>query len=199
MAPEDRARSALISVGVFLALMGEQWRESAHTREVTEASLRGFQAEIVANQKAVAAVKDYHVALLASLRAYLATDQKSRRADSVEIRGLQPVFFEHTAWDLALATQSLAHIDSQVAFGLSRAYGLQRTYMEQTRGIMQAIYLRPLTENVEGLERAVDRATLWKRRRLYYRSTGHVRGRAGPYLDEVENSCGARGSTRGSR
>jgi hypothetical protein len=25
----------------------------------------------------------------------------------------QPVFFEQTAWDLALATQSLAHIDPQ--------------------------------------------------------------------------------------
>ena len=152
----------LISVGVFLALMGEQWRESSHTRELAEASLRGFRAEILANQKAVAAVKDYHVGLLESLRKHLAADPKTRNRDDVQIRGLQPVFFEHTAWDLALATQSLANIDSQVAFALSRTYGLQRTYAEQTRGIMQAIYLRPLTENFDGLAAYYGDIVLWE-------------------------------------
>lgn len=109
-----------IGIGVFLALMGEQWRERAHTRELTHASLQRFRSEVLTNRKAVAAVKDYHVALLKSLRVYLAADTKTRRSESVEIRGLQPVFFEHTAWDLALATQSLANIDPTVAFGLSR-------------------------------------------------------------------------------
>jgi hypothetical protein len=153
---------ALISVGVFLALMGEQWRERAHTRELAEASLRGFRAEIVANQKAVAAVKDYHVALLASLRTYLAADPKARKLEGVRILGLQPVFFERTAWDLALATQSLAHIDSQLAFALSRTYGLQRTYAELTGSIMQAIYLRPITENFEGLAAYYGDLVLWE-------------------------------------
>jgi hypothetical protein len=153
---------ALISVGVFLALMGDQWRESAHTRELAEASLRGFRAEIVANQKAVAAVKDYHVVLLASLRTYLAADPKARKLEGVRIQGLQPVFFERTAWDLALATQSLAHIDSQLAFALSRTYGLQRTYAELTGSIMQAIYLRPMTENFEGLAAYYGDLVLWE-------------------------------------
>lgn len=54
----------LISIGVFLALMGEQWRENAHTRQLAEGSLRRFRSEILTNRKAVAAVKDYHVTLL---------------------------------------------------------------------------------------------------------------------------------------
>ena len=70
----------LISVGVFLALMGEQWRENAHTRELAEDSLRRFRAEIVANRTAVAAVKDYHDGLLKSLRVYLAADPKRGRS-----------------------------------------------------------------------------------------------------------------------
>ncbi len=152
----------LISVGVFLALMGEQWRESSHTRELAEASLRSFRSEILANREAVAAVKDYHVTLRKSLQTYLDADAKTRTLDSVQIRGLQPVFFEHTAWDLALATQSLAHIDSQLAFGLSRTYGLQRTYAEQTGSIMQAIYLRPLTDNFEGLAAYYGDIVLWE-------------------------------------
>lgn len=40
-----------ISLGVFLALMADQWREDRHTRELAEASLRGFRAEIRANRE----------------------------------------------------------------------------------------------------------------------------------------------------
>ena len=123
----------LISMGVFLALMGEQWRERAHTRELAEASLRRFRTEIVTNRKAVAAVKDYHVNLLKNLEAYLAADPKTRQSNTVQIKGLQPAFFEDAEWDLALSTQSLAHIDPQAAVPLSRIYGLQRRYAEHLR------------------------------------------------------------------
>ena len=140
-----------ISLGVFLALMGEQWRDDAHVRETTQASLRRFRTEIAANRAAVAAVKDYHVGLRQSLHAYLAADPKARQSSSVRIKGLQPVFFESTAWDLALATQSLAHIDPAVGFALSRIYGLQREYAELTRSIMQAVYLRPIADNFQAL------------------------------------------------
>ena len=152
----------LISVGVFLALMGEQWRENAHTRGLAADSLGRFRAEIVANRTAVAAVKDYHHGLLKSLQAYFAAAPKVRQIDSVQIRGLQPVFFDQTAWDLALATQSLAHIDPQIAFGLSRIYGLQRTYGELTLRIMQAIYLRPVTETFDGLVAYFGDLVLWE-------------------------------------
>ena len=152
----------LISIGVFLALMGEQWRESRHDRDLALSSLRGFRAEILANQKAVGAVKDYHVDLLARLRAYLTSDPKSRNIDTVRIAGLQPVFFERTAWDLAMATQSLAHIDQDLAFRLSRIYGLQRTYAESTQGVMQAMYLRPLIETFDGLTAYYGDLVIWE-------------------------------------
>jgi hypothetical protein len=152
----------LISIGVFLALMAEQWRERARDRELAEASLRGFRSEILRNRKAVEGVKDYHAALFKELRAYFAADPKQRTADNIQIRGLQPVFFEQTAWDLALATQALAHLDSELALGLSRAYGLQRTYLGMTGGIMQAIYLRPLQENFEGLVSYYGDIVLWE-------------------------------------
>jgi hypothetical protein len=145
----------LISVSVFLALLGEQWRENAHTRELAAASLRRFRAEMVTNRQAVLAVKDYHAATLKSLETYFAADPKTRQIRSVEIRGVQPASFEHTAWDLALATQSLAHIDAAVAFALSRIYGLQQGYAELTRGILNAMYLRPPTEDVRGFMAAL--------------------------------------------
>ena len=152
----------LLSVGVFLALMGDQWRENAHNRELAAASLRRFRTEVAANQKAVAAVKDYHAALLKSLQAYLDADPAARKDVVVRIQGLQPVFFEDTAWNLALATESLGHIDEQTAYELSRVYGLQRTYSEMTRGIMQAIYLRPMQENYEGLRAYYGDLVIWE-------------------------------------
>jgi hypothetical protein len=153
--PRPRGRSvlkialevALISTGVFLGLAGEQWRERAVHREMAEASLRRFRSEILTNRKAVAGVKDYHLTTLKSVEAYLGADAKAR--PDVQIKGLQPVAFEHTAWDLALATQSLAYIDPDLAFAIARIYNTQQGYVDLTHGILNAMYLRPPSENLD--------------------------------------------------
>lgn len=45
-----------------------------------------------------------------------------------QMQGLKPVTFEHTAWDLAIATQSLADIEQPLAFEIARVYGAQQVY-----------------------------------------------------------------------
>ena len=140
---------ALIALGVFLGLAGEQWRSNAERRAQARVSLERFRSEIAANQRAVAAVKDYHADVYAQLRAYFAADSKTRNSSSVRVSGIKPATFEHTAWDLAIATQSLADIDRDVAYAIARAYGAQETYQELTRGIFQAMYLRPIADNVD--------------------------------------------------
>ena len=138
----------LISTGVFLGLMGEQWRERARHHEVAEASLRRFRDEILANRKAVAAVKDYHTTTQKSLIAFFAADARTRPTIDVTVRGIQPASFERTAWDLALITQSLTFVDPSLAFALSRVYTTQQAYAELSRGILQAMYLLPpMSEN----------------------------------------------------
>jgi hypothetical protein len=145
----------LIATGVFLGLAGEQWRESARHREMAEASLRRFRSEILTNRKTVASIKDYHVTTKKSLDTYFAADAKARLKVDVQIRGLQPASFEHTAWDLALATQSLAYIDPPLAFALSRIYTSQQDYAELSRGVLQAMYLLNPTKNLEAFFGAV--------------------------------------------
>ena len=88
-------------------------------------------------------------------------DPKTRRAENIQIQGLRPVFFEHTAWDLALATQSLADIDPDLAFDLSRIYGLQSRYEDQTRSIMQTVYMRPMLESLDSLWYYYNDAVMW--------------------------------------
>ena len=43
----------------------------------------------------------------------------------VQFRGIHPVFFEHSAWDVAIANGSLGYIDPDLAFELSRTYTAQ--------------------------------------------------------------------------
>ena len=73
----------------------------------------------------------------------------------MELRGVQPAFFEHTAWDLALATQALAYIDSSLAFALSRVYTGQQDYAELSRGVLQAMYVLNPIKNEEAFFGAV--------------------------------------------
>jgi hypothetical protein len=147
---------AFIAIGVFLGLAADQWREHQQHREAARASLQRFRTEISANRQAVLAVKDYHVATLGRVRAYLAKDHKTRNVADVPIRGLQMVFYEHTAWDLALATQSLSYLDGEVAYALSRIYSAQQSYAELSRGMTNAMYLISLDDNFDGFASAAD-------------------------------------------
>lgn len=144
----------LISVGVFLGLAGEQWREDRRHRELAESSLRRLRSEIQTNRKAVEAVKDYHVQTLKSLRTYFGKERNARSKADLQIRGLQFVFFEETAWNLTLTTQALTYIDRDVAFTLSRVYGEQKVVGELTRGMSQAMYMLSIPDNFDGFAAA---------------------------------------------
>lgn len=146
----------LISVGVFLGLAGEQWREDRRHHELAESSLRNFRSEIVTNRKAVSDVRDYHAKLLKQLQTYLSKDRKSRNTADVTIEGLRFVTFDQTAWDLAISTQALTYIDRDLAFALSHAYAVQKVFNEFTRGMTQAMYLIPMNDNFDAFAQAAE-------------------------------------------
>ena len=146
----------LISVGVFLGLAGEQWREDRRHHDRAESALRNFRSEIQTNRKAVEAVKDYHAGLLKSLQAYLAKDHKTRNTADVQIQGLRFVTFDQTAWDLALTTQALTYINRDLAFELSRVYNVQKTFNALTQGMTQAMYVLPWQDNFDGFAGAAE-------------------------------------------
>jgi len=145
---------ALISVGVFLGLAGEQWLEDRRHHELAESSLRRFRSEIVENRKAVNDVRDYHARLLDQLQNYLSKDRKSRNTADVRIQGLRFVTFDQTAWDLAVTTQALTYVNRDLAFALSHVYNVQKVFNEFTRGMTQAMYLLPMQENFDAFAQA---------------------------------------------
>jgi hypothetical protein len=49
----------LISLGVFLGLLAEQWRASHHEHEEAQAALRNFRTEILINEKAIEVLRSH--------------------------------------------------------------------------------------------------------------------------------------------
>jgi len=147
---------ALIATGVFLGLAGEQWRERAHRRELAHEALQRFRSEVEANRTAVAGVRDYHTTMLKSLKEYFAAKREKRTPSGVALQGIQPASFERTAWDLAISTQSLNDIDRDLAFALSRLYGVQQNYEGLSRGILQAMYVRTPSDNLDAFLAMVE-------------------------------------------
>lgn len=131
---------ALIAIGVFLGLMGEQWRERQQHRETARATLQRVRTEFQTNRANVAAVKDLHVTELAGLGAYINADAKTRATMPLPMSGTHPAFLEYTAWDLALATQSLAYVDPELATAIAHIYAIQRQLDGATRDITQVMY-----------------------------------------------------------
>jgi hypothetical protein len=152
--PRRRARAALsmvvqvglIALGVFLGLAGEEWRQDRQDRRLATETLRRLRAEVVVNRETLLSVKDYRMARHAELEAYFAAPVEARDPKTVKFDGLKPPFFERTAWDFTLANNSLGNIDPNLAFALSRTYYFQNVADELGRGIMNAMYARPPTD-----------------------------------------------------
>ena len=141
---------AFIGVGVFLGLMGEQWRESRRHHELADEALRRFRTELTANRQAIASVRDYHADRFKELRNYF--DAKPADRSKVDVRltkGMNPAFLERSAWDLAIATQSLSYINTDLAVQLSRAYNTQLAYTSEGAAFVQGMFARPPTSDLE--------------------------------------------------
>jgi hypothetical protein len=134
--------ATLITLGVFLALLGNEWRERAGHRQLAEDTLRRFRAEFTANRGAVAAVTDKHVESLERIRDYFTADPATQSKMGYPFMATDPAFLEYTAWGLALATQALSHVDPDLAQEAAHVYAVQRQLDEATRDITLVMYAR---------------------------------------------------------
>src|SRR5437667_2093331 len=116
---------ALIAVGVFLALWANNWHEDREHRAQSKAALRNFAGEMEANRQATQRDRAYHETLTRELVQFLRSNEppsEDRFSKEVHFQGVRPVIYEHTAWDLALATQALSYLKPDLAFDISKVY-----------------------------------------------------------------------------
>jgi hypothetical protein len=151
----------LIGVSVFLALLANQWSDARQHRERANATLRYFREEIVANQKAIETKRQYHEALSHDIESFLQSAAPKTIQSfftAPHFHGLEPIQFERTAWDLALANQSLSYLDPKLAYAISRVYTRQQAFQTLQNSFLQSV-LAPSTfagQDATGLARSMD-------------------------------------------
>src|SRR5207249_4800318 len=121
----------LITVGVFLALWANNWHEDREHRAQAKAALRNFVGEMEANRQATERYRAYHEPLARELVQFLRRNEppsEERFSKEVHFEGMRPVIYEHTAWDLALATQALSYLKPDLAFDISKVYTQQNAF-----------------------------------------------------------------------
>jgi hypothetical protein len=151
----------LISVGVFLALWANNWHEEREHRALAHSTLRNFADELRTNQQAVRNERQYHDTLARQLREFLISNEPptdERLQKSVQFKGVRPIIFEHTAWDLALATQALSYLKPELAFDISKVYTAQSAFQALENSFLASAFT-PATfssDNVKGLVAAME-------------------------------------------
>ena len=152
---------ALIAVGVFLALWANNWHEDREHRAQARAALRNFASEMEANRQAMQRNRAYHEVFARELREFLASKEpasEDRLNKSVHFEGMRPVIFEHTAWDLALATQALSYLDPELAFDISKVYTQQNAFQKLEDSFLAAAFTPASlsSDNVKGMATAME-------------------------------------------
>ena len=156
--PPHRRRSVLrillevvlITAGVFLGLAGESWRETREHRELAAQSLRRFREEIKTNRAAVLRVHQRHQDQAKGMNDYFNANGPALMAAMLDPRQPLPLpvpdtvtdsaVFDFSAWDVALATESLAHIDPELVAMISDAHRMQEMVEEDHKAIAQVSY-----------------------------------------------------------
>lgn len=60
--------------------------------------------------------------------------------NSSHFQGMRTVGFEHTAWDLALTTQSLSYLKPELAYATARLYTRQQGFQTMETSFMQSAF-----------------------------------------------------------
>src|SRR4029077_17926052 len=152
---------ALIAVGVFLALWANNWHEDREHRAQARAALHNFAAEMETNRQAIQQNRAYHETFARELHEFLTSKEpasEDRLNKSVHFEGMRPVIFEHTAWDLALATQALSYLDPDLAFDISKVYTKQNAFERLEDSFLAAAFTPSSlsSDNVKGMATAME-------------------------------------------
>jgi hypothetical protein len=122
--------SVLIVVSILLALGVDQWRENRENRLIAHQSLQIFEREVRRNLATLDNEIPYHNGLSQVAVAMAAEPERIVEVRSL-LEGLKPVVLLNTAWETALATGALRHIDVETVSDLSLTYSMQQRFRDE--------------------------------------------------------------------
>jgi hypothetical protein len=146
------AQLFFIAAGVYLGNRADDWKQNHEHRQAARQTLVNFRAELASNRASLVRVAPYHAELARGFAAL--TGGPGGPPTSIPAmfkrvgwRGAGEVAFRRTAWDLALANQSLGYLDQDLAFAVADVYLHQQRYEAYQETMQRAVYtpasLRP--------------------------------------------------------
>lgn len=124
--------SVLVVGSILLALALDEWAQDQEYAELADQSLGIFEREISQNRARLEDAAPYHMGirdLLGQMRAL----PESRMDVASILEGLHPPVLLNTAWETALATGALTHMEFEVVSALSLTYSIQESFASRTR------------------------------------------------------------------
>lgn len=124
--------SIFVVASILLALAVDEWAENRDYAELADQSLGIFEQEISQNQARLEDAAPYHQGIrdfLAQARTY---EEGTADVRSV-MEGLETPVLLNSAWETALATGALTHMEVEVVSALSLTYSLQESFEERSR------------------------------------------------------------------
>lgn len=143
-------QSIAVTVSILLALWVDQWKQRRAARDLATESMTNFVTEIRQNEARVDDVLPYHEGIRSMLQQVESSHSIHTQAEfqsAIGIDGLRPPSLLQTAWQTAVATGALTHLDYETVAALSLTYTLQDRFREDSRtgfqSVVQASDFRP--------------------------------------------------------
>lgn len=124
--------SVFVVGSILLALGVDEWSENRDFAELADQSLGIFEQEIVQNRDRVEDGLPYHQGIRQILAGMMATPPPVIDLRRI-MEGLEPPALQTTAWETALATGALTHMDFDIVRALSLTYTLQEGFVARSR------------------------------------------------------------------
>ncbi|MEP0546041.1 MAG: hypothetical protein ABJF88_03850 [Rhodothermales bacterium] len=131
--------AGFVVLGVFLALVANEWRADANARERAASARAGVIEEIRNNRETVRQMRDYHAHLIDTLRTF--PSDGPAPSPRVFHRGFANAATTlSTAWEAANATDAVSHMNFDDVLAFSALYAEQRRYEQVTQEIGSVIF-----------------------------------------------------------
>jgi hypothetical protein len=135
--------SVLVVGSILLALTMDNWAEDRENEELAQRSLINFEREVAQNLARLEDVTPFH----AGLRSVLANlDESGLDGTSTTFRdvleGFQPAILLSTAWETAVASGALSHMEFDIVSALSLTYGVQERLARLTDAGLSDLLMR---------------------------------------------------------
>lgn len=145
--------SIFVVGSILMALAVDEWSQKREYAELSDQSLVIFQREIAQNQARLEDALPYHQGIRDLLSQMRPTREASTDVRSIT-EGVKAPILLNTAWETALATGALTHMEFEVVSALSLTYSIQEAF--ENRGRLD----KPRFSGAEGLTAAEGQAQL---------------------------------------